>query len=48
MPTEYIRISRGRYTPDFLIRHKETGKAFLVVINHAHLKIIRSYCSEKK
>lgn len=32
LPTEYIRDCHRRYTPDFLIRHKETGKAFLVEI----------------
>ncbi|MGN6601500.1 MAG: TnsA endonuclease N-terminal domain-containing protein [Ginsengibacter sp.] len=31
-PTEYIRMCHHRYTPDFLIRHKETCKAFLVEI----------------
>ena len=32
MPTDYIRTFHRRYTPDFLIRHKETGKAFLVEV----------------
>lgn len=31
-PTDYIRECHRRYTPDFLIRHKKTGKAFLVEI----------------
>lgn len=31
-PTDYIRECHRRYTPDFLIRHKETGEAFLVEI----------------
>lgn len=31
-PTSFIRRCHRRYTPDFLIRHKETGKAFLVEI----------------
>ncbi|MDH7459793.1 hypothetical protein QEG73_00845 [Chitinophagaceae bacterium 26-R-25] len=31
-PTSYIRRCHRRYTPDFLIRHRETGKAFLVEI----------------
>jgi hypothetical protein len=31
-PTDYIRECHRRYTPDFLIRHKETGKAYLVEI----------------
>ena len=31
-PTDYIRECHRRYTPDFLIRHKETGDAFLVEI----------------
>lgn len=26
-PTDYIRTNTRRYTPDFLIRHKQTGKA---------------------
>jgi hypothetical protein len=29
-PTDYIRGNTRRYTPDFLIRHKQTGKAFMV------------------
>lgn len=29
-PTDYIRGNTRRYTADFLIRHKTTGKAFLV------------------
>lgn len=32
MPTSYIRKCHRRYTPDFLIRRKETGKAFLVEV----------------
>ena len=32
MPTNYIRDNIRRYTPDFLIRHKVTKKAFLVEI----------------
>lgn len=31
-PTGYIREFHRRYTPDFLIRHKETGQAFLIEI----------------
>ena len=31
-PTDYIRTFHRRYTPDFLIRHRETGEAFLVEI----------------
>lgn len=31
-PTEYLRSNYRRYTPDFLIRHKTTGKAFLIEI----------------
>lgn len=31
-PTDYIREYHRRYTPDFLIRHKETREAFLVEI----------------
>ncbi|MBI2285153.1 MAG: hypothetical protein HYU71_15685 [Bacteroidetes bacterium] len=31
-PTEYLRGNNGNYTPDFLIRHKITGEAFLVEI----------------
>ena len=44
-PTEYIREFHRRYTPDFLIRNKETGKAFLVEIkprafeNHPQLSL---------
>ncbi|MEO7049976.1 MAG: TnsA endonuclease N-terminal domain-containing protein [Ferruginibacter sp.] len=30
--TDYIREGIRRYTPDFLIRHKITGKAFLIEI----------------
>jgi hypothetical protein len=30
--TDYIREGIRRYTPDFLIRHKITGKAFLVEV----------------
>jgi len=32
IPTNYLRDFIRRYTPDFLIRHKTTGKAFLVEI----------------
>lgn len=32
LPTDYIRTCHHRYTPDFLIRHKETREAFLVEI----------------
>lgn len=44
-PTEYIREFHRRYTPDFLIRHKETGTALLVEIkprafqNHPQLSL---------
>jgi hypothetical protein len=31
-PTDYIRTCHRRYTPDFLVRHKQTGQAFLVEI----------------
>lgn len=31
-PTGYIRVGVRHYTPDFLIRHKQTGEAFLVEI----------------
>jgi TnsA endonuclease N terminal len=31
-PTDYIRECHRHYTPDFLIRHKQTGEAFLVEI----------------
>jgi len=31
-PIEYLRSSYRHYTPDFLIRHKTTGKTFLVEI----------------
>lgn len=30
MPTNYIRGNIRRYTPDFLIRHKQTKKAYLI------------------
>jgi hypothetical protein len=30
LPTSYIRDNIRRYTPDFLIRHKISGEAFLV------------------
>jgi hypothetical protein len=29
-PTDYLRGNTRRYTPDFLIRHQQTNKAFLV------------------
>lgn len=32
LPTEYIRDCHRHYTPDFLIRNKETGEALLVEI----------------
>lgn len=32
MPTNYIRECHRHYTPDFLIRHKETHEAFLIEI----------------
>lgn len=31
-PTAYIRTCHRRYTPDFLIRHKLTGRAFLIEV----------------
>lgn len=31
-PTKYIRRYHRRYTPDFLIRHKQTGQAFLIEV----------------
>ena len=31
-PTNYIRDNIRRYTPDFLIRHKETNDAFLIEV----------------
>ncbi len=31
-PTDYIRECTRHYTPDFLVRNKETGEAFLVEI----------------
>lgn len=31
-PTAYIRDCHRRYTPDFLIRHRQSGEAFLVEI----------------
>ena len=31
-PTDYIQEFIRHYTPDFLIRHKETGEAFLIEI----------------
>jgi hypothetical protein len=31
-PTDYVRECHRRYTPDFLIRNKETGEAFLIEI----------------
>jgi hypothetical protein len=31
-PTNYIRANIRRYTPDFLIRHKETNKAYWIEI----------------
>ena len=41
-PTNYIRSNIRRYTPDFLIRHKETKKAFWVEIKP------RAYSDEKQ
>jgi hypothetical protein len=44
-PTDYIRANIRRYTPDFLIRHKETNKAFWIEIkprafsDHAQLAL---------
>lgn len=32
LPTDYIRKFHRRFTPDFLVRHKTTGKALLVEI----------------
>ena len=32
IPTDYIRDCHRHYTPDFLIRNKDTGEAFLVEI----------------
>lgn len=32
LPTDYIRECHRRYTPDFLIRHKQTNEALLVEI----------------
>jgi hypothetical protein len=32
IPTDYIQQFHRRYTPDFLIRHKETRTAFLIEI----------------
>jgi hypothetical protein len=32
IPTNYLRYYIRRYTPDFLIRHKTTGLAFLIEI----------------
>ena len=32
LPTDYIRECHRRYTTDFLIRHKASGKAFLIEI----------------
>ena len=32
MPTNYIREHIRRYTADFLIRHKTTGKAYLIEV----------------
>ena len=58
LPTDYIRESHRRYTPDFLMRHKETGEAFLVEIkpsvfrNHPQLllrkKIAENYIHWKE
>lgn len=31
-PTDYIREGVRHYTPDFLIRHKQTGEAFLIEV----------------
>ena len=31
-PTDYIREYTRHYTPDFLIRHKQTGEAFLIEV----------------
>lgn len=46
-PTDYIRTFHRRYTPDFLIRHKETGQAFWIEIkprgyeNDPHLEVMK-------
>lgn len=50
-PTNYIRQCHRRYTPDFLIRHKETGKAFLIEIKprafeHSPQLILRKQVAE--
>lgn len=51
-PTNYIRDNIRRYTPDFLIRHKETKQAFWVEIkpraysDHAQLQL-RKEVSER-
>lgn len=31
-PTQYLRGNNGSYIPDFLIRHKITGEAFLIEV----------------
>lgn len=51
LPTEYIRDCHRRYTPDFLIRHKQTREAFLIEVkpsayrNHPQL-ILRQKVAE--
>lgn len=32
LPVNYLRCNYGRYTPDFLIRHKQTKKAYWIEI----------------
>lgn len=51
LPTDYIRECHRRYTPDFLIRHKETGEAYLVEIKprafqHEHQLLYRKEIAE--
>lgn len=48
MPTDYIRECHRHYTPDFLIRDKETGEAFLIEIKPALLKMIPNLPYAKK
>lgn len=38
MPTNYITAGCSHYTPDFLIRHKRTGEAFLIEIKPSAAK----------
>jgi hypothetical protein len=51
-PTNYLRGNTRRYTPDFLIRHKQTKKAHLVelkprVFQHNEQLILRKEVAEK-